>query len=81
VEVASALVSAVCVGLEEVCPCFCASSVSMDSLRCHVDKEGSCQCDFLKPSPGVVLSQLSPVYAQEIHHPASSLPGRLREVA
>ena len=67
-EVALVLVSAVCVKLEEVRPCLRASSVSVDLLRCHFDKERSGQFDCHKPSPGVVLSQLSPFYAQEIQH-------------
>jgi len=81
VEVALVLVSAVCVGPGEVCPCLCASSVSVNSLRCHFGKEGSRQFDCHKPSPGVILSQLSPFYAQETQHPASSLPGLLGEVS
>jgi len=81
VEVALVLVSAVWVGLEEMYPCLCASSVSVDSWRCHFGKEGSRQFNFHKPLPHVVLLQLSPVYAQEIQHPASSLPGLLREAS
>ena len=64
-DVVLILVLAVCVRLEAVHLCHCASSVSVDSLRCHFGKEGSRQFDFLKPSPGVVLLQLSPFYAQE----------------
>jgi len=60
VEVALVLVSAICVGLEEVHPCLCASSVSVDSLQWHFGKNGSRRYDFHKPSPGVVLSQHSP---------------------
>jgi len=81
VEVASVLVSAIWVGLEEVRLCHCASSVSVDSWRCHFGKEGSRQFDFDKPLPGVVRLQLSLFYAQEIQHPASSLPGLLREAS
>ena len=81
VEVAFVLVSAVCVKLEEVRLCLRASSVSVDLLRCHFDKERSSQFDCHKPSPGVVLSQLSPFYPQEIQHPASSPLGLLCEVS
>jgi len=81
VEVALVLVSAVSVGLEEVHSCLGAASVSVDYLRCHFGKEGSCQFDFDKPSPGVILSQVSAVYAQDIQHPASSHPGFVREVS
>ena len=81
VEVAIVLVLAVWVGLEEVRPCHCASSVSVDSWRCHFGKEGSRQFDFHKPLPGVVVLQLSPFHAQEIQHPAISLPGLLREAS
>jgi len=81
VEVELFLMSAVWVGLEEVRPCPCASSLSVDSWRCHFGKEGSRQFDFDKPLPGVVLLQLSPFYAQEIQHPASSLPRLLREAS
>jgi len=79
VEVALVLLSAVWVGLEEVRLCLCASSVPVDYWQCHFGKEGSRQFDFDKPMPGVVQWQLSPFYAQEIQHPASSLPGLLRE--
>ena len=81
VEVSLVLVSAVWVGLEEECPCLRASSVSVDSWQCHFGKEGSRQFDFHKLLPGVVLLQLSPFYAQEIQHPASSLPGLLHEAS
>jgi len=81
VEVALVQVSAVPVRLEEVRLCHCASSVSVESLRCHFGKEGSCQFDFHKPLPGVVLSQLSPFYAQEFQHPTFSLPRLLRKVS
>ena len=73
VEVAFVLVSAVCVGREAVPPFFGASTMSVQHSLCHFDKEGSRQLDFHKPLPGVILLQLSPFYAQEIQHPASSL--------
>jgi len=81
VEVAFVLVSAVCIALEEVHQFLCASSVSVDSFQCRFGKEGSRQCDFHKPLPGVVSSQLSPFYAQEIQHPGSSLLRLLHEVS
>jgi len=81
VEVAWVLVAPVCVGLEEVRPCLCASRVSVDSLRCHFGKEGGRRFGFHKPSPGVIILQLSPFYAQQIQHPTSSLPGLLRKVS
>ena len=81
VEVALVLVLAVWVGLEEVRPCLSASSVSVDSWRCHFGKEGSRQFHFHKPLPGVIPLQVSPFHAQEIQHPASSLPGLLREAS
>jgi hypothetical protein len=62
-------------------PGLCTSRVSTDSLRCHFSKEGSHQFDFHKPLLGVVLLQLSPFYAQEIQHPASSLPRLLHEAS
>jgi len=60
---------------------FCASSVSVDTLLWHFCKERRCQLDFHKPLLGVVLLQLSPVYAQEIQNPASSLLGLLCEAS
>ena len=80
-EVASVLVSAVLVGLEEVHPFLGASSMSVNSSLCHFGKEGSRQFDFNNPLPGVILSQLSPFNAQEIQQPASSLLGLLCEVS
>ena len=81
VKVALLLVLGVCVELEGVSPSFCASSVSVDSLRFHFGMDGSRQFHLHKPSPGVVLSQLSPCYTKEILHPASSLRGLLRKVS
>jgi len=81
VKAALVLVPALCVGLQQVRLSLYASSVSVDSLRSHLGKEASRQVDSLEPSPGVVLLQLSPFYAQEIEHPAPSLPGLLREVS
>jgi len=81
VEVALVLVSAVWVELEEVRPCLCTSSVSVDSWGWRFGKEGSRQFDFHKPLPGVILLQLSPFYAEEIQHPASSLPVLLQEAS
>jgi len=81
VEVALVLVSAVWVGLEEVRPSLCTSSVSVDSWRCHFGKEGCRQFDFDKPLPWVILLQVSSFYPQEIQHPASSLPGLLRKAS
>ena len=80
VDVVLVLVSAISVRLEEVHPCLWTSRVYVDSSRCHFGKEGSHRLDFHTPSLGVVLSQLSPFYAQEIQHPASSLPRLLCEV-
>jgi len=81
VKVSLLLVSGGCVELEGVCPSLGASSLSVDSLQCHFGMDGSSQFDFHKPSPCVVLSQLSPGCTLEIQHPASSLRGLLRGVS
>jgi len=72
-EVASALESAVCVGLVEMHLFLGISSVSADSLRCHFGKEGICPSGFDEAWPGVFLSQPSPCYAPETPRPTSSL--------
>jgi len=65
--------------LVEVHLCLWASSMSVDSLLCHFNKEGyhPVHCD--KPLPGVFLSQQLPVSAQATQHPASSFLGLQRE--
>jgi len=73
--VESALESALCVGRVEVHLYLCVSGVSADSLRCHLGKEGSWAFSVDESLPGVFVSQPSPVYDQETHHPASSLLG------
>ena len=65
----------------EVHPDLCTSSVSVDSLLCHVGKEGSCSCEFHEPLLGVFLSQSSTCYARETQYPASSLLRLWREVS
>jgi len=65
----------------EVHLCLCASSVSVDSLLCHIRKEDCCLCDFHEPLPAVFLSQLSHCYAWQPQHPASSLLGLRRQVS
>ena len=57
----------------EVHLCLCASNESVDSLLGHLGKGDRRQFDFLKPLPGVSLSQPSPCQARETKHPASSL--------
>ena len=71
----SAMESAVCIGWAEVHLYLCVSSASVDSLGCHVGKKGIRVSGFDKASPGVLLTQPSPCYAQEAQHPASSLLG------
>jgi len=63
----------VSLGLVEVHPCLCASSVSADALLCQFGMEGSHPSDFLEPLPGVFLSQCSLCYAQGTQLPAPSL--------
>jgi hypothetical protein len=67
--------------LVEVHPCHCASSVSLDFLRCHFGKEGRRPFDFREQLPGVFRSQPLPCYARKTQHPASSLLGLRREVS
>ena len=81
VEEAVVLVSADCVGLEEVHPGLAAWSVSVHALVYHFCNEGSRQFHFHNAVPGVVLSQFSPFYTQELQHSASSLPGPLCKVS
>jgi hypothetical protein len=49
--------SAVCVCWAEVHLYLCVSSVSLDFLRCHFDKEGIRLFDFDEALPGVLQSQ------------------------
>jgi len=51
----------------------CASSLSADSLRCHFGKEGSRPYHVYEPLPGMILSQLSSVNAEETQLLASSV--------
>jgi hypothetical protein len=48
------------------------SSASVDSLRCHLGKEGIQASGFDKAYPGVLLLQPTPCYAQETQYPTSS---------
>jgi hypothetical protein len=59
-EVKSALLSAIFVGRVEVHQIVCVSSVSADSLQCHVGKEGSWTFGFDEALPGVFVSLPSP---------------------
>jgi len=59
--------------LVEVHTCLGASSVVVDSLRCHFGKVGSHPFDFRKPLPGVFQLQPSHCYARETQYPTSSL--------
>jgi len=68
-EETSALESAVCVGRMEMHMFLSIPSVSPDSLRCHFGKEGIRPSGFDEASPGVILSQHSPVYAPDTQHP------------
>jgi len=54
-------------------PFLCTSCESVDSLLCHLGKEGSRPLDFPEPLPGVFLSQPSPCYAWQTQCPAYSL--------
>jgi hypothetical protein len=74
-KVQSAVVSAVCVGQVEVHMSLGFSSLSADSLRCHLGKEGSLTCGFNEALPGVFVLQTSPFYRQETQHAASSRLG------
>jgi len=65
--------------LVEVCTFLSASSVSTDSLLCHLGMEGSQPYDFYKPLPGVFLLQPSSFFTQETQLLASSLLGLPRE--
>jgi hypothetical protein len=67
--------------LVEVHPCLCASSVSLDFLRCNFGNFGNHPFDVREPLPGVFRLQPSPCYARETQHPASSLLRLRREVS
>jgi hypothetical protein len=58
--------------------CLGTSSVSADSLRCHVGREDSQTCGFDEALLGDSLSLPSLFDAKETQHPVSSLlkPGR-----
>jgi hypothetical protein len=58
--------------------CLGTSSVSADSLRCHVGREDSQTCGFDEALLGDSLSLPLLFDAKETQHPASSLlkPGR-----
>jgi hypothetical protein len=79
--VESALESALCVGWVEVHVFLYVSSMSADSLWCHVVKEGSWPFGLDEALLGVFVSQPSPFCAQETRHPASSLLGPRRVVS
>jgi hypothetical protein len=53
----------------EVHQSICASSVTVDDLRCHCGKEGSCPFDFREPLLGVFRLHTSPCNAWETQHP------------
>jgi len=57
------------------------SSMSADSLWCHIGKEGIRPCGFDKVLPGVFLSQPLPFYAPETQHPTCSLLRLWHEVS
>ena len=80
-EVALALVSSVCEGGVEVHLFLCGSSMSADSLRCHLGRERIRPFDFDKALLGVFPLQCSPFYALETQHSVSSLLGHMRVVA
>jgi len=65
----------------EVHLCFCASSVSGDSVPCHYGKGVSGLFDFLETYPGVFPSPPSHCYAQETQLPALSHPGLRHKVS
>jgi hypothetical protein len=65
--------------MDDVHPCLCASSISVDFLQCHFGKEGSHPFHFRKPLPAVFWLQPSPCSSQETQHRASSLLWLLRE--
>jgi hypothetical protein len=55
--------------------------MSANCLWCDVGKEGSQTFYFDKALPSVFVLQLSPCYAQQSQHPASSLLGPWRLVS
>ena len=71
-EMASALLSSVCIPEVEMHLYLSISRVSADSLHCNLGKEGIRRFDFDEVLPGVLLSQPSPFHALETQHPASS---------
>ena len=73
-QVASALESAVYVGLAEVHLFPWVSSVSADSWRCHIGKKDIHPGGFDEGLPGVFPSQALTLYSQETQLPVSSLP-------
>ena len=79
-EMASILVSAVCVDQAEVHLFIRTSSMSADSSRCQFGTKSIRACGLDEALPGVFPSQPSPVYAQETQLPAASLLGHRREV-
>ena len=66
--------------LVEVHQLLCASSMSVDSSRCHFGKESSRPIPFHEPLPGNFLSQSSVVCARETELPTSSHLGLQCEV-
>jgi len=67
--------------LVEVNPFLCASSISVDPLLCHFDKEGCLAFNFHESLPGVFLSQPSHDYFQETQVREFSLPWLLHKVS
>jgi len=80
-DVASVLVLAVWVTPVEVHLCICTTSMSWNSVLCHVGKERSHPFDFPQASPGVFPLQLSNFHPQETQLPTSPLHGLRPEVA
>jgi len=72
-ELESALESALCVRRVEVLLFLSLSSVSADSLQCHLGKEGSWTFSVNEALPGVFVLQPSPFSPLETQHPASFL--------
>jgi hypothetical protein len=67
--------------LVEVHPYLGVYTMSVDSLQCNYDKEGSSPFDCRRPSPGVIRPEASTGYSRETENTAYCLLGALREVS
>jgi len=72
--------AAVALVLVEVYPLLCTSSLSVDSLLCNFDKEGTSPFNCHEKFLGVFLLHALPICAQETQLPVTSLLVLWREV-